>query len=91
MFCFGTSAVVAQQLPYYTQNNSNGFMLNPGITGTKRLLDARINYRMQWVGYDGAPRTTSIGLHSRFLKGKMGAGLYFMQDKVGPAKQSNLG
>ena len=66
-------------------------MLNPGVTGTKRLLDARVNYRMQWVGYDGAPRTTSIGLHSRFMNGKMGAGLYFMEDKVGPAKQSNLG
>ena len=55
------------------------------------MLDARINYRAQWVGYDGAPRTTSIGLHSRFYKGTMGAGMYFMQDKIGPQKQSNLG
>lgn len=66
-------------------------MLNPGVTGTKRLLDARINHRTQWVGYDGAPTTTSFGLHSRFFKGKMGAGLYLMQDKIGPQKQTNLG
>lgn len=66
-------------------------MLNPAITGTKRLLDVRMDYRMQWVGYDGAPRTTSVSVHSRFLKGKMGAGLYLMQDKVGPAKQTNIG
>jgi type IX secretion system PorP/SprF family membrane protein len=91
LFCFVTASVVGQQLPYYSQFISNGFITNPGITGTKRLLDARVNYRTQWVGYDGAPKTTSIGLHSRFMKGKMGAGLYFMQDKVGPAKQSNLG
>jgi type IX secretion system PorP/SprF family membrane protein len=81
----------AQQLPYYTQNKSNAFMLNPGVTGTKRLLDARVNYRMQWLGYEGAPRTTSVALHSRFLKGKMGAGMYLLQDKIGPEKQTNLG
>ncbi len=66
-------------------------MINPGVTGTKRLLDARLNYRKQWVGYEGAPTTVSLGLHSRFLKGKMGAGLYLMQDKIGPQKQTNIG
>ncbi len=66
-------------------------MINPGVTGTKRLLDARLNYRKQWVGYDGAPTTVSLGLHSRFMKGKMGAGLYLMQDKIGPQKQTNIG
>jgi type IX secretion system PorP/SprF family membrane protein len=85
------SSALAQQMPYYTQNKVNEFLINPAVTGTKRLLDARVNYREQWVGYDGAPTTTSIGLHSRFLKGKMGAGLYYMQDKIGPQKQSNFG
>lgn len=66
-------------------------MINPAIAGTKRLLDVRLNYRMQWVGYADAPKTTSISAHSRFLKGKMGAGMYFMQDQVGPAKQTNFG
>ncbi|MBL7888343.1 MAG: PorP/SprF family type IX secretion system membrane protein [Bacteroidia bacterium] len=84
-------AVIGQQMPYYTQNKSNAFMINPAIAGTKRLVDARMNYRMQWVGYEGAPRTYSLGIHSRFYKGKMGAGMYLMQDNVGPAKQMNLG
>ncbi|MBA3705050.1 MAG: type IX secretion system membrane protein PorP/SprF [Bacteroidetes bacterium] len=83
--------VYAQQLPYYSQFKSNNYMLNPAITGTKREVDARINYRMQWVGYDDAPRTSGISIHGRFLKGKMGAGIFMMQDKVGPAKQTNLG
>ena len=66
-------------------------MLNPAISGTKRLIDARINYRAQWVGYDDAPRTGDFSLNSRFMKGKMGAGVYVMQDNVGPSKQTNLG
>jgi type IX secretion system PorP/SprF family membrane protein len=80
-----------QQMPYYSQFKSNAYMNNPGVTGTKRLVDARINYRMQWLGYDDAPRTSNFSLHSRFLKGKMGAGLYVMQDNIGPSKQMNLG
>lgn len=91
IFCFATLNTIAQQLPYYTQNKNNAFMINPGVTGTKKLLDARLNYRKQWVGYDGAPTTVSLGLHSRFLKGKMGAGLYLMQDNIGPSKQTNIG
>jgi type IX secretion system PorP/SprF family membrane protein len=91
VFCFCYASSYAQQLPYFTQNIGSNFITNPAITGTKRIIDARANYRMQWVGYDGAPTTSSIGLHGRFMKGKMGAGLYMMQDKIGPSKQTNLG
>lgn len=85
------AASVAQQMPYYSQFRSNLYMINPAVTGTKKLVDARINYRTQWVGYDNAPRTTGFSLHSRFMKGKMGAGLYVMQDEIGPSKQMNYG
>lgn len=66
-------------------------MLNPAITGTKREVDARLSYRNQWVGYDGAPKTVGLSLHSRFFNGSMGAGMYVMQDNIGPSKQTNLG
>ncbi len=66
-------------------------MINPAITGTKSTLDARINCRMQWVGYEGSPRTVGLTAHSRLMKGKMGAGMYVMQDNIGPSKQTNLG
>lgn len=66
-------------------------MINPGITGTKRTVDARLNDRMQWVGYQGAPRTLSVSLHSRFLKGKMGAGMSVLKDEVGPSTQTRIG
>jgi type IX secretion system PorP/SprF family membrane protein len=90
LFLFATCAV-AQQMPYYSQFKNNAYMINPAVTGTKRLVDARINYRSQWAGYEDAPKTGNLSLHSRFLKGKMGAGLYLMQDKIGPFKQTNFG
>lgn len=91
LFIFCTVAGYAQQLPYWTQYRNNLYMLNPAVSGTKRLIDARINYRSQWVGYDGAPKTADVSLNSRFMKGKMGAGIYVMQDNIGPSKQMNLG
>lgn len=91
LLCLMTQTSNAQQMPYYSQFKSNAFMINPAVAGTKRLVDARLNYRMQWMGYEKAPRTCSFSLHSRFLKGKMGAGMYVMQDKVGPEKITNLG
>ena len=81
----------AQQLPYLTQMIGNDYLQNPAIAGTKRTLDARLNYRAQWVGFEGAPTTESFSLNNRFYKGKMGTGLYFMEDKIGPSKQLNLG
>ena len=80
----------AQQLPYFTQFKTNMYMINPAITGTKRTIDARMNDRTQWVGYDGAPTSTAFSLHGRFFKGKMGAGMSVLQDQIGPSKQTAI-
>jgi type IX secretion system PorP/SprF family membrane protein len=86
-----SSFAVAQQLPYYTQANTNYYMLNPAVAGTKKLIDARICYRTQWVGFEGAPVTQAFTLHSRFFKGMMGAGLIMYKDETGPLKHLNYG
>jgi type IX secretion system PorP/SprF family membrane protein len=61
-------------------------MLNPGFCGTKRLVDIRINYRNQWTGYDGAPKTYVLALNSRLMKGKLGLGGFVFKDDIGPFK-----
>jgi type IX secretion system PorP/SprF family membrane protein len=82
---------LAQQVPYYTQTNTNYFLLNPAVTGTKKLVDARICYRNQWTGFEGAPVTQTIALHSRLLKGLMGVGGFMVKDETGPIKLYNFG
>ena len=90
-YCFIPFLLKAQQLPYYTQFKSSSFMLNPAVAGTHGTLYASTNYRMQWVGFDDAPKTSGLSLDGRLFEGKMGAGLYVMQDEVGPSKQTNYG
>lgn len=65
-------------------------MLNPGVAGTKRIVDARMNYRNQWTGFDNAPVTMGVSANSRILGGTMGVGAAYFTDKTGPTKRSDF-
>jgi type IX secretion system PorP/SprF family membrane protein len=78
----------SQQLPYYTQYRAGSVYLNPAAAGTKRIVDLRMNYRTQWVGFEDAPKTQTVSLNGRFLKGTMGGGFMMFKDQTGPTKRS---
>ena len=65
-------------------------MLNPAVAGTRKTIDARINYRNQWTGFQGAPKTMGLSLHGQFYKKKMGAGAYIYRDQLGPAMYTTI-
>ncbi len=65
-------------------HRSHLFMVNPALAGTKKTIDVRTSYRQQWLGFEGAPQTSTFSLHSRFLNGTMGAGGFIYNDKLGP-------
>ena len=83
------SGAFSQQMPYYTQFKPNNIFLNPAVTGTKRMLDARINFRKQWAGFDDSPVTKGFAVNSRLTRG-MGLGINYYNDKTGPTKRSDL-
>ncbi len=49
--------VYAQQRPQYQHYIQNGMLINPAVTGIEGELSARVGYRQQWTGIEGAPRT----------------------------------
>ncbi len=79
----------AQQYPWWTQYRSNQTLYNPAFCGTKRLVDVRLNYRNQWTGYDGAPKTYALALNSRLWNGRIGVGGFVFKDDIGPFKKIN--
>lgn len=87
---FHVPSAISQQMPYYTQFKPNNAFLNPAVVGTKRLIDVRINYRKQWLGFDDSPVTQGISLHSRVFRGTMGLGANYFSDITGPTKRSDL-
>jgi len=85
LILFGTSIyATAQQQVQYTQYMYNTMTVNPAYVGTSQKLEAHAIHRSQWVGIEGAPSTQNIGAQGR-LNDKIGLGLNFIKDKIGPA------
>jgi type IX secretion system PorP/SprF family membrane protein len=59
----GGPVLVAQQRPHYTQYIINPYIINPAITGIENYTDVKIGVRDQWVGLNGAPKTTYVSIH----------------------------
>lgn len=77
----------AQQEQHNAHNMFNQLSYNPGFAGSVGGICATGLMRQQWVGFDGAPETYSINIHSplSILHGGIGAHIY--QDQLGPMKE----
>ena len=74
----------AQQLPIYTNYLLNAYAYNPAVAGSKKDLVVNANYRNQWVGFEDAPVTYGINLHSGLGKQKKAAvGALLSSDNTG--------
>ncbi len=78
----------AQFEPQFTQYLNNEMFINPAYAGTRGCTSASILYRNQWTGIEGAPKTTTLNVHSPFKYEKIGLGLSIMNDKIGVTNQT---
>ena len=85
------SKLHAQQDSQHTQYMYNTQTINPAYAGSRGVLSINGLYRNQWVGLDGAPETLNFSLNTPLgLKKKVGLGLSFTTDKIGPASESTI-
>jgi len=74
----------AQQLPIYTNYLLNNYAYNPAVAGSSKDMVVNLNYRNQWVGFDDAPKTFGVSIHSGLGKEKKAAiGALLNSDNVG--------
>ncbi|MDA9808452.1 PorP/SprF family type IX secretion system membrane protein, partial [Flavobacteriales bacterium] len=78
-----------QQKPLFTQYYVNDMVINPAISGSKTYNPLTIQTKQQWLGFEGAPLTTSISYHGA-LNDRSAMGGYLMFDKAYPELQANL-
>lgn len=88
--CIGSSGVLAQQYPVFTQYYFNELVINPAYAGAHVQLSLTSTYRNQWVNFPGAPRTLSFSGHSSLYNGKMGLGLLVNHDEIGSYANQNV-
>ena len=58
----------AQQLPLYNQYKLNNFLINPAVAGSQNYSSFRLISHMNLLGFDNAPQTNIISLHSRISR-----------------------
>jgi type IX secretion system PorP/SprF family membrane protein len=74
--------LAAQQDAQYTQYMYNTLTVNPAYAGTRGVLSLSGLYRSQWVGFDGAPTTQTLNIHSP-ITNRVGLGLSIVNDEIG--------
>ncbi len=80
----------AQQDAQFTQYMYNTININPAYAGSRGAMSIFGLHRTQWVGLDGAPVTNAASIHTPFNNSRVGAGLSFISDKIGPTKETNI-
>lgn len=88
IFCL--QEVNAQQDSQYSQYMYNTVNINPGYAGSRGMLSAFGMYRAQWVGLDGAPETLNFSVNSPIGLKRVGLGINFVSDRVGPSSEDNI-
>lgn len=83
------SVAWAQQEPNYTHYMYNVQTYNPAYVGSRQAISGVGLYRMQWVGYEGAPVTQAICMSAPISKDRLGIGLSLNNDKIGPMKSTS--
>ncbi len=87
----GVLSSSAQQDPQYTQYMYNTQIINPAYAGNREALSFGLLGRIQWVNFEGAPKTGTFTVNSPIgIYDNMGLGLSIVHDEIGPATESNL-
>ncbi|MDP3946394.1 MAG: type IX secretion system membrane protein PorP/SprF [Lutibacter sp.] len=81
--------IYSQQDPQYTQYMYNMQIVNPAYAGSEGTLNIGLLHRTQWVGLDGAPKTTVAAINAP-IKKNIGMGLSVFADEIGPVKEQNV-
>ncbi len=82
--------VNAQQDPMFTHYMFNTMAINPAYAGSRDALTVTGLHRSQWVGFEGAPITQTITLHSPIITKNIGLGLSVLNDKIGPTNTTSF-
>jgi type IX secretion system PorP/SprF family membrane protein len=82
--------VQGQQLDMRNQYFFDLMYVNAAYTGHPEAISASTILRKQWVGFDGAPETFNMAIHSPLKNQNMGIGFQAAYDKIGPRTATSL-
>lgn len=85
-----TLAIYGQQDSQFTQYMYNTIDINPAYAGSRGQMSIFGLYRAQWVGLEGAPKTNSFSVNAPLNNSRVGLGVSFLNDKIGPTVENTI-
>lgn len=79
-----------QQDAQFTQYMYNTININPAYAGSRGFMSIFALHRTQWVGLDGAPVTNSFSVNTPISNSKIGVGISFINDRIGPTNENKI-
>jgi type IX secretion system PorP/SprF family membrane protein len=80
----------AQLEPLHNQYQLNGLAINPAFTGADEALSITLLHRNQWVGFEGAPTTSTFAIHSPMKRENLALGFLVMHDQIGISRNTSF-
>jgi type IX secretion system PorP/SprF family membrane protein len=80
----------SQLLPLLDQYHMNGLAINPAYAGSHEALSVGLYARNQWVGFEGAPQTFTISMHSPMRNRKVNLGILILADRLGSKRETGF-
>ncbi|MEN8119225.1 MAG: type IX secretion system membrane protein PorP/SprF [Bacteroidota bacterium] len=82
--------ISAQQDAMFTHYMFNTIAVNPAYAGSRDAFTITGLHRSQWVGFEGAPITQTLTMHTPIPLKNSGIGLSFVNDKIGPMRTTSF-
>jgi len=68
----------------------NTLAVNPAYAGTRDAMTVTALHRSQWVGFEGAPVTQTLTMHTPLRNKKIGIGVSIINDVIGPDRNTGF-
>ena len=80
----------AQQDPMLSQYMFNGLFLNPAYAGSHDYFSSTLLGRLQWMNFNGSPKTSLLAIDGPLREKTMGIGLIVANDNIGVTNQTDI-
>ena len=82
--------LLGQMSPLSDHYVYNALAINPAFAGCHGALSATISYRNQWVGFNDAPKSCMLSVHTPIYNDRIGLGLLIEKNSIGIFKETSF-
>jgi type IX secretion system PorP/SprF family membrane protein len=82
--------MLGQMFPLSDHYIVNALAINPAFAGCQDALSLTASYRDQWVGFNDAPRSYILSVHTPVFNDRVGLGLLIEDNSIGIFKETSF-